>query len=120
MTPTKTEDDKWCGGRYVPSFCPITSPTPGNSPTQSRQQVRWWQSARVADGCTGERPPHERPVAVLHPSEIGAGQILYVCATAKEFAATAPFGVAWSGASRGTFGVCLLYTSDAADEEDSV
>src|SRR5664279_5074609 len=92
MTPTKTEDDKWCGGRYVPSFCPITSPTPGNSPTQSRQQVRWWQLARVADGCTGERPPHERSVAVLHPSEIGAGQIVFVCATAEEFAATSRSG----------------------------
>jgi len=43
----------------------------------------------------------------LHPSEIGAGQIMYVCATAEEFAATAPFGVAWSGASRGTFGVVV-------------
>ena len=43
----------------------------------------------------------------LHPSEIGAGQIMFVCATAEEFAATAPFGVAWSGASRGTFGVVV-------------
>ena len=46
----------------------------------------------------------------LHPSEIGAGQIMYVCATAEEFAATAPFGVAWSGSSLGTFGGVLRRT----------